>query len=57
MRFVLPNFIDINKVLRKNFSINQGVSSGNKLDPNWVTGFVDAEGCFSVIVEISEPLK
>jgi hypothetical protein len=57
MRFVLPNFIGINKVLRKNFSINQGVSSGNKLDPNWVTGFVDAEGCFSVIVEISEPLK
>ena len=57
MRFVLPNFIDINKVLRKNFSVNQGVSSENKLDPNWVTGFVDAEGCFSVIIEISEPLK
>jgi len=57
MRFVLPNFIDINKVLRKNFSVNQGVSSENKPDPNWVTGFVDAEGCFSVIIEISEPLK
>ena len=61
MRFVLPNFIGgsalINKVLRKNFSVNQGVSSENKLDPNWVTGFVDAEGCFSVIIEISEPLK
>jgi hypothetical protein len=23
----------------------------------WVTGFVDAEGCFSIIIEISEPLK
>ncbi len=20
----------------------------NKLDPNWITGFVDAEGCFSI---------
>ena len=27
------------------------------LDPNWVTGFVDAEGCFSVIIEISKDLK
>lgn len=26
----------------------------DKLDPNWVTGFVDAEGCFSVIIEIPE---
>lgn len=26
----------------------------NKLDPNWVTGFVDAEGCFSVIIESSK---
>jgi hypothetical protein len=23
----------------------------------WVTGFSDAEGCFSVIIEILEPLK
>ncbi|KAF2647138.1 homing endonuclease [Lophiostoma macrostomum CBS 122681] len=28
-----------------------------KLDPNWVTGFVDAEGCFSVIIEISQIFK
>lgn len=27
------------------------------LDPNWVTGFIDAEGCFSVIIEISKDLK
>lgn len=31
--------------------------SEDKLDPNWVTGFVDAEGCFSVIIEISKDLK
>lgn len=29
----------------------------DKLDPNWVTGFVDAEGCFSVMIEISKDLK
>ena len=59
MRYVLPNFINVNKVLKKNFSINHGAYSApeNKLDPNWVTGFVDAEGCFSVIIEIPEPLK
>lgn len=28
-----------------------------KLDPDWVTGFTDAEGCFSVIIEISKEFK
>ena len=27
------------------------------LDPYWVTGFTDAEGCFSVIIEMSSLLK
>lgn len=27
------------------------------LHPQWITGFTDAEGCFSVIVEITESLK
>lgn len=27
------------------------------LHPQWVTGFTDAEGCFSVIIQITEPLK
>lgn len=27
------------------------------LDPNWVSGFVDAEGCFSLIIEISKTKK
>lgn len=31
--------------------------SSTDLDPNWVTGFADAEGSFSVIVEIPEPSK
>lgn len=76
MRFVSPYYIYVNKVLRKNFSINHrasgpkfisqegcpkgalvGLRSENKLDPNWVTGFVDAEGCFSVIIEISKDFK
>jgi LAGLIDADG endonuclease len=27
-------------------------NKSNKINPNWITGFVDAEGCFSVIIEI-----
>jgi len=46
------NFINVNKVLKRNFSTNV-----DKLDPNWVTGFVDAEGCFSIIIEIPNSLK
>jgi hypothetical protein len=44
----------VNKVLKHNLSTNQPV---DKLDPSWVTGFVDAEGCFSIIIEITNPLK
>ena len=51
---MLYNTVPVNKVLKKNYSIDHHL---HKLDPNWVTGFVDAEGCFSVIVEISENLK
>ena len=54
MKLVLPNFISVNKVLKKNLSIDHHL---HKLDPNWVTGFVDAEGCFSIIIEVSNPLK
>lgn len=52
LKFTLPNFRNVNKELKKNFSINH-----HKLDPNWVTGFIDAEGCFSIIIEISDTLK
>ena len=27
------------------------------LSPNWITGFSDAEGCFSVILSKRSPLK
>ena len=37
--------------------INTSNTEGSKLNPMWVTGFSDAEGCFSVIIEILEPLK
>lgn len=45
--------------LRHPLSSNVVMKGGSKdkLDPNWVTGFVDAEGCFSVIIEISESFK
>src|SRR3990170_3255344 len=29
---------------------NQQETSGSPLDPNWVCGFVDGEGCFSVAI-------
>ena len=55
MKFVLPNFMSVNKVLKKKLSIDHHL---HKLDPNWVTGFVDAEGCFSAgTAEVSNPLK
>lgn len=48
------NIRNVYKVLTRKLSIDH---LENKLDPDWVTGFVDAEGCFSVIVEISEICK
>lgn len=53
-KIALCNYVPVNKVLKKNYSVNHHL---HKLDPNWVTGFVDAEGCFSVIIEISEDFK
>lgn len=47
--------INICKLLKRKLSTSR--PSKDKLDPNWVTGFVDAEGCFSVIIEISESSK
>lgn len=29
----------------------------NKLNPMWITGFIDAEGCFSIIIEIKTLFK
>jgi hypothetical protein len=48
-----PININVCKLLKREFS----TALKGKLDPNWVTGFTDAEGCFSVIIEISKDLK
>lgn len=41
--------------LNKNTCVKRSLSQNisDKIDPNWITGFVDAEGCFSVIIEKS----
>ena len=52
-----PSFIRVRKLLKRELSISRCSTLENKIDPNWVTGFVDAEGCFSVIIEIPEHLK
>ena len=65
IKFVSSNliYVRLNKLLKKYFfhvaqNQNKGYNTNaDKLDPMWITGFVDAEGCFSIIIEISEPLK
>jgi hypothetical protein len=52
-RVPLKNGVPVNKVFKRNYTVDQSIP---KLDPYWVTGFVDAEGCFSVSV-IIEDLK
>ncbi len=46
--------IYVNKRNKTNLSHRDNL---HKLDPNWVSGFVDAEGCFSIIIDLSSPLK
>ena len=60
--FGSPKLINVrlSKTLKTHLPLNLNVSyhtKNDKLDPLWVSGFVDAEGCFSIIIEISEPLK
>ena len=56
MKFKLLNFINVSRniLLKKDLSMYR---FENKLSPQWLTGFVDAEGCFSIIIEISESSK
>ncbi len=47
-------FAEMSQPPKRNLSIGHNL---DKLNPNWVTGFTDAEGCFSVIIDTSNPLK
>jgi len=52
--------IKLKRIIKKNFTINHKNLKNNeinKLNPMWITGFTDAEGCFSIIIEIKDPLK
>lgn len=48
------SFKNIKSVLINKFQCPGGVNfmhtSSFKLDPNWITGFTDAEGCFTIII-------
>ena len=41
-----------NLSIKNNKYSTNTVNNNSKIDPNWISGFVDAEGCFSVIIEI-----
>ena len=42
---------------KKNLDIKKELVPKNHLTPNWITGFTDAEGCFSVILTKRPTLK
>ncbi len=46
-----------NKLINVRLNKRGYSTNGDKLDPLWVTGFVGAEGCFSIIIEVPGPLK
>lgn len=56
-KFISFHWMKTINVFNKNGKKNLSIKHFDKLDPNWVTGFVDAEGCFSVIIEISKTKK
>lgn len=62
----MNKLLNVRKIHLSNLSIHQHHFSSisraqdannDKINPYWLTGFVDAEGCFSVIVEISNITK
>lgn len=57
INYLVFSNISINKILKKNLSSSCLGASDLKLDPNWVTGFCDAEGCFSVIIVTTNSTK
>jgi len=46
--WLYPYFSKIKNLTIKNFS--NTAKKPQKLNPNWITGFTDAEGCFTVII-------
>lgn len=48
MAYYTPDLLFSNRVIGRKYSTNRNKSSN--LNPYWVTGFADAEGCFSVIL-------
>lgn len=60
LKDIFFNYISVNKISYTQSRIKRNLSIGHnlyKLNPNWVTGFTDAEGCFSVIIDTSNSLK
>lgn len=60
LKDIFFNYISVNKISYTQSRIQRNLSMGHNLDklnPNWVTGFTDAEGCFSVIIDTSNSLK
>ena len=45
------------RTITQNSSVNQGFIKEPCLSPNWVTGFSDAEGCFTVIISKVSALR
>lgn len=50
---LLSNLLERDRTLKRSFSIG----APSKLDPNWISGFTDAEGCFSVIISKKSAFK
>jgi LAGLIDADG endonuclease len=51
------NILPIQKIYKKDYNTDSINYYSNKINPNWITGFIDAEGCFSIIIEISDITK
>ena len=67
LRFILVDFernyqmrvLSKSVIEKRLFSsqVHPSTSNNFKINPSWVTGFVDAEGCFTIIINRSNNLK
>ena len=51
LKLILNKKLNNLSIKNNKYSTNT-VNNNSKINPNWISGFVDAEGCFSVIIEI-----